>query len=611
MLPHALIAEVLLPEMEVIGVSSLSAEASLANTVLVNGQSGNPSQVVPSRENSGTFTITLANAKLGTPKKGKETSHLSTVEALSLPATNPVEEKASPSHLLSLDLPTRSAVPNLHPESSSDTDSVASDAPLLPPSEPEVGPSSTMVPLPLGMAVLIVVSAVCSGFSMSIISIFINQELKYGAVQVTEFWLFIGLTSWLEPLLGVLPDRVIIGGERRRPLIVLPCLLSSTLYFFLCFKSELLTGNFIAFIAVMSVERLFLIVKHCAVNAVLLEIGKYEGEPRDLHAARVSTITSRVMTWECTGTFLSAIAQTTMLRFFNIYTAIGVNGGCYLVLFVCACALPHKMFVLGPQEEGALSRVWREIQSLHSSGGATTAFRQDLRNYLVVICFAAVYAMTPDAGTPYYNYLYSFNFPSWYYSLLNCIGCVGSTLGSMIFVKWMRRRNKAVSRDKKPASISFFYLVGSLAAAFSYVPNIMLCTGFAETFLHIPVPFFAPIDSFITYLLSILEYIPITLSSTDYSLQGLELTSMQCFNVAVRAGSLVSSSFTLALLHVKLHDSMWRLIVLCMFFKLLVIPFAYLLPTSHHCPDTEVVTFIRPQGEVGEVEEENLPTVLA
>eukprot|EP00796_Vickermania_ingenoplastis_P002025 gene2025-1215_t len=433
--------------------------------------------------------------------------------------------------------------------------------------------------LPLNVKLLLIVSAMSMGFSASIISIFMNQVLEYGPVEITKYWLYVGFTWWTEPFVGIFADSVTLFGERRRPLFLLASAGSIGVYCLFLFKPSV-TANFRDFVMVAIAAQLCTIAQYVSLNGVLVDVGRFPGETTQQSTARIASMVSKAMTWRCLGTLVGALMQTCILVHLNVYHTLGLTAGFYVVLIVLILFAPHRLFVHPSTQPRIAAQVLDAIKAVCSLD--ICDYHSDGCRFIMVLGFVFLYTMMPDSGNVYYNYLYTFHFPTWYYSMLNCFGYCGNTAGSLIFSAWMDRRAKRDANERTQLSTFFVFLVGSLAWAVGYATNIMLCTGFVENTLHIPPIVFASFDNFWSSMCGVLAYVPVILSSTEHAPQGLELSCMQFFSVASMAGGTVSSALTLALLHAHLHDQLWLLILVSIFSRVALVPLAVFLPDRIH-----------------------------
>lgn len=461
--------------------------------------------------------------------------------------------------------------------------------------EPPLNPDEAATPprLPPSVLLLVLCSSSVLGFTYSVVSIFINKELQYGPVEVTRYWLFVGLISWGEPLVGFLVDCLIVYGEKRRPVFLLSTLGSCVLSSVICFVPAA-SAHFYSFVGLSIVLQLCMMGQYISVDGVLMSLGREKDEGTQTTATRTAAVLSRAMIWQSAGTLVGCAVQTLLLTRIPLTVAFGFVSAVFFFLFVLMFCFDHKYFVVESEteeagEEGEESnpvgrRTWGEtVQSLKALRQLNFSDRHSDGVCLVLsLLFVLVYSSLPDSDTVYYNYLFSLHFDTWMYSLLNCFSCCGRMLGSYVFSRWARRREKRDARGGQRTPVFFFFLVGGAAGAVSYTTSILFATGVVTRTLHIPAGLFILVDGFLASLLGIIAYAPILLIATEMAPSGLDLSCLLLFRMLSMAGGTISSVLTLTLLHTRLHDKLWLLILLCMTCRILLCPFSALLPDKRH-----------------------------
>lgn len=480
---------------------------------------------------------------------------------------------------------------------------------------------STAAALHWNLIVLLLLSSLCSSFSYAILSILMNKELNYDAVAATKFWLVVSFASWSEPVIGILTDSVVLCGERRRPLFILSCIGNAIIYA-LFGTVHYVTEVFHVFAVLSFISQLFIVTKFVSLSAILMNVGVGEGETTKESSARICFIQSKARTWRSTGMFVGALLQALFFACFSVHTMLGITSFLYAILLFPILSVSHIHFIPRPtlsplfgasaapfsevrapspsstrcigkkRKRKWFSRLWKSVRSgglHHASCGSS----RDKNRFAAVLFFVFLYSVLPNSSVIYQNYLFTFDFPTWYYAALNCIGHCGNAVGSFLFSLWIDFQRRKEIKGVKRCSTSLLFCIGSLSWAAGYVTSIMICTGWVENTLHLSLQLFILLDIFIFCVFEVWADAPIVLASTEYAPQGSELLCAQIFSVVSMAGRSLSSALTLGLLRVQfLHDSLWKLTFFSILCRLLIVPLTYFLPSRDFSSLEESVTFI-------------------
>lgn len=472
------------------------------------------------------------------------------------------------------------------------------------------------------LVVLLLLSSLCTSFSFATLAILMNKEMTYDAVHVTKFWLVVSFACWSEPVMGLIADHVVLFGERRRPLFVLSCIGNAVIYFLFCAVRPI-TREFHTFLMVSFISQLLLVSKYVSLSGILVNVGYTEGESTKESSARISFIQSKARTWRCIGMFGGAILQTLLFACFSVQTMLGLTAVLFGILVLPILSAPHQHFappvspLLACHTSGlvntskpsslsveyftkrkrrmreGLQGFWRVIWPMRDATDAP--HKHDTRCRFSVICvFVFFYTMMPNSSVVYQNYLFSFEYSTWYYAVLNCVGYLGNTIGSVLLSLWIdHSMGKELKGRGERSSTGFIFFLGTLSWAAGYMTNIMVCTGFVENTLHFPLQGFLLFDIFMSSIFEVWADAPVALSSTEHAPQGMELLCTQFFSVASMAGRSLSSALTLGLLRVQiLHDSLWKLTLCSIVCRLLIVPFVFFLPNREHAAVEEKILLL-------------------
>ncbi|EPY30280.1 folate/biopterin transporter [Angomonas deanei] len=438
--------------------------------------------------------------------------------------------------------------------------------------------------IPLPVLSLLVTCALVQSFSSGIITLLINGEMQYEPAEVQRYWMYISLTGWVQPVLGWLSDALVLWGEKRRPLFLLCCAGNTLIYSAYFFFPHTL-DTFSVFMPLSLLSQIFLMGTYIPLNGLLVEVGRHDAENEAESIARMGSIMSTAMFWRSSGALAGMVLQLFLVLLFNTRQLLVVTGILFGLLIPLMLTNPHALF-LRPSAEGEdnffkkLSSCATQLKnscqgcSLHSDG----------MQFVVVLLFIFAYMAMPDGSTIYYNYLFrAFQFQQGFYAFLSVAGYLGSMVGAYVFSLWMTRRARQEAAGMRRTSIRFIFSIGSLAWAFGYGTNILLCSGFVTRVLHIPAYLYIPIDSFFMSAFVRFAFMPSITMAAEHAPRNFEATTFEVFSVVTMMGGTLSAFFTAALsegLGITTSDFslLWLLLLISVVCKLIPIPLAYLLP---------------------------------
>lgn len=442
--------------------------------------------------------------------------------------------------------------------------------------------------IPIRIILLLIISTMGQAYSGSIISIFMNKTLHLSAEDQLKYYMYLGFTSWPEPVVGFISDAFVVLGERRRPLLLLGCIGNVIIYVIFCFKPSS-TATSSIFFGVSMVAQVCLMFMYVSINGLLVDIGRRDEEEHEESTARIGSIMSKAMLWRSTGSLIASILQTYILVDIDVRSALGITAVFFGLTIPAALIAPRKLFLRRLNQPNIFMRFLDCTKEIRRNW-TKFDYHSDSVCMILVLIFVFLYTMMPDSGNIYTTYLYTYGYPNWLYSFIFCLYNVGSIIGAGIFSLWMARKSKRELETGEHTSTFFVFMLGSFAWAFSYATNILLCTGFIEDVLHISPEVFIPIDYFVTAILVRFAFMPTIAVAAEHAPRVFEATCFETFAVASLGGGTVSNIITLAIvadagIANDNYRKLWIMVLISICCKLAMIPLALLLPEKRRSVD--------------------------
>lgn len=456
--------------------------------------------------------------------------------------------------------------------------------------------------IPPFVLLLLVFSSLAQSLSSSVLSLFMNIDLAMGPVEVTMYWVYVGLTSWVQPAVGYAADALVVRQERRRPLFMVAVTGNTVIFFLYCIASWP-TSSFSVFVTLSLVSQLCMQGMYIPLNGLLVEVGRTDAETEDESVARMSAIMSKAMVWRSTGSFAGLLLQVLLSLTMSVRHMLAVAAITFAVTLPIMSQAPRELFFRTSAGPGGnfytrLAEVGRRVKEGFKSDG----IRSEACVFVIVLLFVFFYTLMPDGGGVYFNYLYAvYSFPTWFYSVNSVIGNVGSIAGAYIFSTWMDRRAMQEAAGAPHVSMFWIFVIGSVAWSLGYVTNIMVCTGFVEA-LGIPIKLFLPIDNFFVALFARFAYMPTLVMAAEHAPKNFEATAFEVFSVASMGGGMASSAITSVIATVLPitradYSRLWILMTISVVCKLVPIIPAYFLPEQRHAKRASEMTIVPAEGE--------------
>lgn len=455
--------------------------------------------------------------------------------------------------------------------------------------------------IPLRVILLLIVSTMGQSFSSSVISIFMNKTLHLSAEDQLKYYMYLGFTSWPEPVVGFISDAFVVYGERRRPLLLVGCLGSIIIYLIFCLKPSS-TASTSSFFGISMIAQVMLMFIYVSLNGLLVDVGRRDGELHEESTARIGSIMSKAMIWRSVGTLLASILETYLLIYLDVRTTLGITAAFFALLIPLLLITPRKLFLRKTNQKNIFMRFF-DVSKEVRKNWSNFDYRSDSVAMIVVLAFVFIYTMMPDSGNIYVTYLYTYDYPNWFYSMIFCVSDLGSIIGAYLFSLWMAMKSKKERETGVHTSTFFVFFIGSAAWALGYVTNILLCTGFIEYTLHISPEVFIPIDYFVNSMFVRFAFMPTIAVAAEHAPASFEATTFETFSVASLGGGTVSNIITLLIvasagISNDNYKKLWIMVLISICCKLSMIPFAWFLP------DKRTSTELAEEGKQLEVDSE-------
>jgi hypothetical protein len=498
---------------------------------------------------------------------------------------------------------------------------------------------ATSIHLSMELRALLVVSSIAQDAASTALSLYMIDDLSFEPIQLTQYWMYMGWSYTFSPAIGMLADVMVIGGEKRRPLIAFGALGSMSI-FILFISVPITTQVFPLFVVISFIHNICGACVASATNGAIVAMfsrtietlypdlattastrtgsiqdgnapdddeddhlgeekpktGKHqrEQEKEALRVGLMARVQSEAMLYRSGGSLISSILFTVMVIWCSLYTMLGVSA----ILF--ASILPTLSFLrsrehglLGETSGHCCSTLGTTVSDMVSRVRASTHFSlnkldRGVFGLLLVLVFVLVYTGVPDAGSVYFAYVGTqFMFPSWLLSLNMCLGTLGGTLSCYLFMHFQgkQQQQKEANPTRKVRAITPFtiFAFGSVCAAVGYVTNFMVATGFVVDTLHIPANVFIPFDNFMTSFFSRLAFLPILAVAAERCPVGYEAAFFEVFSALSIAGGTLSALLTTHIaerlsITSDNYSNVWILLLVCAGGKLLPILAAAILP---------------------------------
>lgn len=525
------------------------------------------------------------------------------------------------------------------------------------PSSPAEAEEVAVAPLPSAKAAsihltnelraLLIVSSIAQEASSTALSLYMIDDLSFEPIQLTRYWMYMAWSYACSPFVGVLADVLVVGGEKRRPLIAFGAFGSMTV-FILFVAVPITTQVFPLFVVISFFQNVCGACIASATNGAIVAMfsrtienmypelattassrtsvhdceeppiadekdspstddgqlsearpltgrSEREKERESLRTGLMAKIQSEAMLYRSMGSLASSVIYTVLVIWLSLYTMVGVSAVLFAaILPVLSCLDSRNHGFLGDSDArcccvsfaASLTDIVQRLRSnIHFS---LNKLDRGVFGLVLVLVFVLIYTGVPDAGSIYFAYVGTqFSFPSWLLSLNMCLGMLGGTISSFLFMHFQSKQ-RAREQERGPhkvRAVSPFaiFAFGSVCAALGYITNFMVATGFVVDTMHIPAAVFIPFDNFMTSFFSRLAYLPILAVAAERCPAGYEAAFFEVFSALSIGGGTLSAlitTYVAADLNITSNDysNTWILLLVCAGGKLLPIIAAGILP---------------------------------
>ncbi|EPY30080.1 folate/biopterin transporter [Strigomonas culicis] len=341
-------------------------------------------------------------------------------------------------------------------------------------------------------------------------------------------------------------------------------------------------------------------------NGILVEVGRHDAETAEQSTARLGAIMSVAMVWRSVGSLGASLLHLLLVRVCSNRSLLLVVCIQLTLVILVMLWVPTALFAPGSAPQHHVVQRVRAGWGQFRRSCNPRNLRSDGFVFFLVLCFVFVYTTMPDGSTSYMNYTFSaFSLSSGVLSLSSTCGSIGSIVGAYVFSVWMKRRAAQEERGKTPTSMFTIFFLGSVAWAFGYVTNLLLCTGFVTDVLHIAPAVYIPVDSFFVSMFVRFAFMPTLTMAAEHAPKHLEATTFEVFSVVCIVGGTCSALLTSVIAEAlgitkENYGPLSTLIVLSIICKLLPIPIAYILPKRDAAEESTDVVVEREEVVDGE-----------